>query len=60
MLFTCYRDFILDSVTIYTDTRGKREIMLLDKMEATVATKEIYLEAGLNRVYLGFYVRDQM
>ncbi|MBP6173377.1 MAG: VCBS repeat-containing protein [Saprospiraceae bacterium] len=54
MLFTCYRDFILDSVTIYTDTRGKREIMLLDKMEATVATKEIYLEAGLNRVYLGF------
>jgi hypothetical protein len=54
MLFTVYQDFVLDSVSLYTDTKGKREIVLLSANGVTLATKQIYLEAGYNRVHLGF------
>ncbi|MGB4819495.1 MAG: FG-GAP-like repeat-containing protein, partial [Saprospiraceae bacterium] len=54
MLFTSYQDFVLDSVSLYTDTKGKREIVLLSASGATLATKQIFLEAGFNRVHLGF------
>ncbi|MCC6815840.1 MAG: CRTAC1 family protein [Saprospiraceae bacterium] len=53
--FEAFKNFVLDSISVYTDSAGIR-IFELGKLNDTVIYQRIShsLEKGLNRIYLGF------
>ncbi len=55
MFFEAYSDFTLDSVTVFTDTEGERELALKFKGDTQfIQTIRHTLNKGMNRLYLGF------
>ena len=55
MNFHVYKDFILESVTVYTDRPGKRKIELINGNKEIVDSVEVDLNIGKNIVKLDFH-----
>jgi hypothetical protein len=55
MNFHVYKDFILESVTVYTDRPGKRKIELINGNKEIVDSVEVDLIIGKNIVKLDFH-----
>lgn len=56
MLFNVYQPIVLDSVTIYTDDPGNRQIQLFDAKGLLYNTTDLYLNRGKNQVFLGYSI----
>lgn len=56
LIFDAYRDFILDSVTVYASSTGTRTVTLYSNTGVVIASKTINVVNGAARVYLGFYI----
>lgn len=56
MFFNAYQDFILDSVTVFTDRAGIRIIELRDGNKKVLLSSTHDLVIGKNQIFLGFSV----
>ena len=56
LIFDAYRSFILDSVTVYANSAGTRNITLFSKAGTLLASKTINVVDGKATVYLGFNI----
>ncbi|NOT37280.1 MAG: hypothetical protein HOP11_07860 [Saprospiraceae bacterium] len=57
--FEAYKNFTIDSITVYTDSIGERIFELGKFKDSTVyQSKAVYLEKGINRIYLGFNCKE--
>ncbi|HRI01115.1 MAG TPA: FG-GAP-like repeat-containing protein [Saprospiraceae bacterium] len=56
LLFNSYEDFILDSMSLFTDFPGKRRIELFDGNQVKIDSADVNLVQGKNQVYLGFII----
>ena len=54
MYFQVYIDFVLDSITVFTDRAGLRKFELVNGNKEVVASKEVLLQTGKNIIALGF------
>lgn len=52
LVFSCHEDMILDSVTVYTDTPGKRVIEVFDSKNKLVYQDTFELSQGINQLNL--------
>lgn len=46
MYFQVYIDFVLDSITVFTDRAGLRKFELVNGNKEVVASKEVLLQTG--------------
>ena len=56
LLFDAYKPFVLQSVTVYTDTEGQREIVLLDAGNNVLQSLLIDVPEGQSTIELNFEV----
>ena len=56
VVFNAIEDFILDSVTVYTDLPGERTIVLRNSSFDEIASKTVDLQEGKSTIYLGIEV----
>ncbi len=56
LLFNAYKPFVLQSVTVYTDTEGQREIVLLDADDNVLQSLLIDVPEGQSTIELNFEV----
>ncbi len=59
MLFLVFEDFILDSLTVFTDFPGQRKLLIKDPASQLVFEREYYFTIGRNRIHLGAELREQ-
>ncbi len=57
VVFNAIEDFILDSVTVYTDLAGERTIVLRNSNFEEVESQTVDLQIGKSTVYLGMEVK---
>ena len=57
VVFNASEDFILDSVTVYTDLAGERTIVLRNSSFEDLASQTVDLQEGKSTVYLGMEVK---
>lgn len=54
MEFRAFRDFYIDSLSLYTDLEGKRTLILMNDQSQILQQTDVYLAPGKNRVAIGF------
>ena len=60
VVFDCYNPFILQQVTVYTDTEGPRVIELRDADGLVLESKEVYINEGIDTIELDFMVEPAL
>jgi len=56
IIFDVFEPFTLDSIKVYTDIPGRREIVVYDKFFFEIAAKTIDIPEGESTLYLGFEI----
>lgn len=60
LVFNCLEPFILNEVTVYTDTEGTRIIELVNSNGEVLNSKEVSLSIGENVIELGFEIEPSV
>lgn len=58
MLFNVYKDLILDSVTVFTDDPGERQIELFDSKGILLNKTLVFLNKGKSTIFLGYHIPE--